>query len=141
MRRIPKEVLDALSTVPLFSACSKVELRMIANMGTEVAVPDGKAITEQGKPGREFCLIVEGAARCLVDGEQVATFGPGDFFGEMSLLDRGPRRATIISDGPTLLLVLDSTEFARLLDSSPSTAKKLLLAFAARQRANANLQH
>jgi len=139
MRRIPKEVVDALRAVPLFSACSKAELRTIVGLGAEATVPDGEVITEQGKPGREFCLIIDGAARCVVDSREVATLGPGDFFGEMSLLDRGPRHATIISEGLTHLLVLDSAEFSRLLDSSPSTAKKLLLAFAARQRANDSL--
>jgi CRP/FNR family transcriptional regulator, cyclic AMP receptor protein len=141
LNRVPKQVIENLSRVPLFAACTKAELRQIAQLGTEVAVADGTVVTEQGKPGFEFCLVMGGKARCLVDGTQVAVFGPGDFFGEMALLDRGPRHATVIADGALQLLVLDSREFSSLLDTSPSIAKKLLTSFAARERANASIRH
>src|SRR5579862_8377645 len=129
LNRVPKQVIENLARVPLFSTCTKGELRQIAQLGTEVAVPDGTAVTEQGKPGFEFCLVMGGKARCLVDGTQVAVFGPGDFFGEMALLDRGPRHATVVADGTLQLLVLDSREFSALLDTAPSIAKKLLTSF------------
>jgi CRP-like cAMP-binding protein len=141
LHRVPKQVLDNLARVPLFSTCSKAELRSIAQLGTEVPMADGKMVTEQGKPGFEFCLVMSGKARCLVDGTQVAEFGPGDFFGEMALLDHGPRHATVIANGPLQLLVLDAREFSALLDTSPSIAKKLLTSFAARERANASIRH
>ena len=138
---VPKKVIEMLGQVPLFSACTKAELRTIAGFGTRVPIGDGKTIIEQGKRGFEFFLIVAGKARCLVDGVQVATFGPGDFFGEMALLDRGPRHATVIAEGPVEVLVLDSREFDSLLEASPSIAKKLLVAFAARERQNASIRH
>ena len=141
LHRVPKQVLDSLARVPLFSTCTKAELRSIAQLGTEVAVADGTVITEQGKPGFEFCLVMGGKARCLVDGKQVAVFGTGDFFGEMALIDHGPRHATVIADGQLQLLVLDAREFSSLLDSAPSIMKKLLTAFAARERANASIRH
>jgi len=141
LNRVPKQVIENLARVPLFSACTKAELRQIAQLGTEVAVPDGTVVTEQGKPGFEFCLVMGGKARCLVDGRQVAVFGPGDFFGEMALLDHGPRHATVIADGQLQLIVLDSREFSALLDTAPSIAKKLLSSFAARERANASIRH
>ncbi|HTW99517.1 MAG TPA: cyclic nucleotide-binding domain-containing protein [Acidimicrobiales bacterium] len=134
MERVPAKVLDALAAVPLFSACSRVELRSISRLGTAVEARHGSLLTEQGSSGSEFCLLLAGKARCLVDGRQVAMLEAGDFFGEMALLDRGPRRATVVADGPVSLLVLDAREFGRLLDASPSIARKLLVAFAERTR-------
>jgi CRP-like cAMP-binding protein len=134
VRGIPKSVLDMLSAVPLFSTCTKSELRTIANLGTSVAVAGGSVLIEQGKPGREFFLLVKGSARCIVGGEQVATFGAGDFFGEMALLDRRPRNATVIASSDSEVLVLSGSEFRGLLDSAPTITKKLLLAVAERER-------
>jgi CRP/FNR family cyclic AMP-dependent transcriptional regulator len=140
MNRIPKEVLDDLRKVPLFANCTKDELREIVRLGTEAHVPDGRVLTEQGKPGSEFFLIRSGQVRCLVDGKEVALLGGGDFFGEMALLDKGPRHATVVADGPADLIVLDRREFSSLLDASPSITKRLLYSFAARQRANVSVQ-
>jgi CRP-like cAMP-binding protein len=137
---VPKAVVDMLKAVPLFSECSVKEIREIANVGTPVRVNDGKVLTEQGRPGLEFFLLIEGKARCLVDGAEVAQFGPGDFFGEMALLDHGPRHATVVADGQAELLVLNGAEFRVLLDASPSIAQKLLTALAQRERANATIR-
>ncbi len=131
---VPKAVLDMLSAVPLFSTCTKSELRTIANLGTQVEVAEGAVLTEQGKPGREFYLLIRGEARCEVDGEQVATFGPGDFFGEMAMLDRRPRNATVIVTAEAEVLVLSASEFNGLLGSAPTISKKVLAAAAARER-------
>jgi CRP/FNR family transcriptional regulator, cyclic AMP receptor protein len=138
-RGVPDAVIEMLHNVPLLSACNKKELRQIANLGTHVSVSDGAVLTEQGQPGREFFLLVHGAARCLVDGALVANFSSGAFFGEMALLDHGPRHATVIAEGPTELIVLNGSEFAALLDASPSITKKLLFALAERTRANATV--
>lgn len=138
-RGVPKAVIEMLGAVPLLSACSTRELREVANLGTQLPVDDGRVLTEQGKPGREFFLLTSGKARCLVDGVEVAHFGPGDFFGEMALLERGPRQATVVADGPAEVLVLDGREFDRLLDTAPSIARKLLKAVAERERANATV--
>ncbi|HET6965284.1 MAG TPA: cyclic nucleotide-binding domain-containing protein [Acidimicrobiales bacterium] len=139
-RGIPKSVLDMLRKVPLFSGCNQKELQEIANIGTELSVREGSTLTEQGQPGREFFLLVDGKARCLIDGAEVARFGPGDFFGEMALLEHGPRHATVITEGPTEVLVLDSREFSRLLDTAPSIARKLLAELAQRERAGTDLR-
>ena len=139
-RGAPKELIQMLHSVPLLSACNKKELRQIANLGTRISVADGVVLTEQGKPGREFFLLMSGGARCLVNGSLVTNFSPGDFFGEMALLDRGPRHATVTAEGQTDLIVLDGTEFSTLLDASPSITRKLLFAFAERERANATVR-
>jgi len=134
-RGVPRQVLEMLAAVPLFSACSKAELRRIVGLGTSVTVAPGTTLTTQGAVGREFFLVTSGTARCFRDGMLVARFGPGDFFGEMALLDQAPRTATIVADEPMELLVLDAREFDSLIDDAPSIARKLLKALAARQRA------
>ena len=138
-RGVPKAVVEMLQAVPLLSACNTRELREVANLGTRLPVPDGKVLIEQGRPGREFFLLTAGKARCLVDGAEVAQFGPGDFFGEMALLEQGPRHATVVAEGAGEVLVLDGREFDRLIDASPSIARKLLKAVAERERANASI--
>jgi CRP-like cAMP-binding protein len=140
-RGVPKQVLEMLAEVPLFSACSRQELREIAGLGTSAQVEAGATLTKQGAVGREFFLVTKGSARCLRDGKFIARFGPGDFFGEMALLDRAPRTATIVADEPMELLVLDSREFEAMLEDAPSIARKLLKALAVRQRAVSALQH
>ena len=139
-RGIPKSVIDMLKAVPLLSECTSAELRQIASLGSELPVADGRVLTEQGRPAREFFLLMEGKARCLINGTEVAQFGPGDFFGEMALLEHGPRHATVVADGPGQVLVLDGREFDTLLDTSPSIARKLLKALAERERANATMR-
>jgi CRP-like cAMP-binding protein len=138
---VPKEVIEMLKQVPLFSGCNTAELRKIANLGTPLQFPEGTKMTEQGKPAFEFFLMVDGKARCEIDGRKVADFGPGDFFGEMALLDKGTRRATVTTEGPVDVMVLDSSEFSGLLDSSPSIARKLLVELATRERTNADIHH
>jgi CRP/FNR family transcriptional regulator, cyclic AMP receptor protein len=139
-RGVSKERIEMLAAVPLLSACTKKELRQIAGLCTEVMVTDGEVLTEQGRSAREFFLVLDGQARCLVDATPVASFGPGDYFGEMALLDDGPRHATVIAEGPMDVLVLESREFWRLLNAAPSIAKKLLVTLARRERANATIR-
>jgi len=128
-----------LASVPLLSGCNKKELRQIVNLGTKVKVRDGEVLTKQGRPGREFFMVLDGKAQCLVDEAKVASFGPGDYFGEMALLDQGPRHATVIAEGPMNVLVLESREFWALLERAPSISKKLLVTLAQRERANATI--
>ena len=139
-RGVSKAEIELLAAVPLLSACSEKELRQIRGLCTAVKVRDGETLTKQGRSGREFFLVIHGRSRCLVDGTEVASFGPGDYFGEMALLDGGPRHATVIADGPMDVLVLESREFWRLLDAAPSIARKLLVVLAQRERANAAIR-
>ena len=137
---VPAKVIKMLKGVPLLSACTARELQMVGNLGTMIEVDEGSVLTRQGTVGREFFLLVDGKAGCSIDGKRVATFGPGDFFGEMALLDRGPRHATVTVEGAGRVLVLDGREFSRLLDASPSIARKLLTALAERERMNATIR-
>jgi CRP-like cAMP-binding protein len=110
-RGVPKAIIEMLHQVPLLTTCTRAELRQIANLGAHLSMPDGKVLIQQGKPGREFFLLLGGKALCYVDGELMATFQTGDFFGEMALLKKGPRQATVVVDGGADLLVLDGREF------------------------------
>jgi CRP-like cAMP-binding protein len=123
-----------LARVPLFAACTPAELRSIANLGTQVSVADGTELTRQGRPGREFFLLVDGEARCVVDGELVSLLHGGEFFGEMSLLDSRPRSATVVATSSTTVIAFDVSEFHALLESSPSTNQKIHDAAALRDR-------
>lgn len=118
----------------LFSACSASQLRTIRRAVEEVEVPAGRVLVEEGSVGREFFFILEGTAAVRTKGRRVTTLGPGQYFGELALLDRKPRSATVTSETPMRLLVLDQRRFNGLLDSVPALSHKLLVAMAQRLR-------
>ncbi len=130
--RIPKEQVDLLKAVPLFSSCSHHELRAIAQLGTPVEAEEGAYLTEDGHPGREFFLVLEGTASCQVHGKEVNRFGPGDYFGELALLHGGLRTADVVAVTPMELLVLDAREFRSMLTTTPSIGVKMLAHLAER---------
>jgi len=135
-RKSKNAKVELLGGVPLFSACSKRELSRIASLADEVDVPEGKVLTREGDQGREFFVVVEGQARVMVgDRGRVSALGPGASFGEMSLLDQGPRSATVEAETDMQLLVLDARSFSSLLNEVPSVARKVLAAMAGRLRA------
>ena len=127
--------MELLRGVSLFSACSKRELSRIASLADQIEVPKGRVLTREGESGSEFFVIVEGQARVIVGQRgRVSPLGPGASFGEMSLLDRGPRTATVEAETDMQLLVLDARSFSSLLAEVPSVARKVLAAMAARLR-------
>jgi CRP-like cAMP-binding protein len=125
---------EYLSTVPLFSALSKSDLRSVVKASDDLDVFAGRELVTEGQPGREFFLILEGTATVRRRGRKVATLGPGQFFGELSLLDRGARSATVEAATNLRLLVLDRQAFMGLLESVPGFAAKLLVGMAQRLR-------
>ena len=129
---IPKQQIDLLKGVPLFSSCSQGELRAIAQLGTPVEAEEGAYLTEDGQPGREFFLVLEGSASCRSKGKQVNRFGPGDYFGELALLHGGRRTADVVAVTPMELLVLDVREFRSMLMTTPSIGVKMLAHLAER---------
>jgi CRP/FNR family transcriptional regulator, cyclic AMP receptor protein len=134
LRKIPQDVLEAIRSIPLFSDCNTKELREVARLGTPTMMSVGTTIAREGSTGRELLVVLSGEATCRSKGRKLARFGPGDFFGEMSLLDHGPRSATVVADSDMELLVLESREFRRLIEASPSIAWKVLGTMAARLR-------
>ena len=132
MARGKDDKLDQLAQVRLFSACNKKELGLIGKASDEIAVPAGKILCEQGKPGFEFYLILDGQSTVKRNGKKVAALGAGQYFGELSLLTRYPRNATVVADTEMELLVLGQREFSGLLDEVPGMAHKILAAMAER---------
>ena len=126
--------LEQLAKVRLFASCTKKELTQIGRASTEASVPAGKVLCEEGTPGHEFFLVLDGQATVRRNGRKVATYAPGASFGEMALLDRGPRSATVTADTDMSLLVIGQREFSGVLDEIPALAHKLLSVMAARLR-------
>lgn len=122
--------LDHLSQVGLFSAMSRRDLQRIARASDELAIDEGRVLMEQGARGRECFVLLEGTATVRRNDRKVATLGPGDHFGELALLDGGPRTATVVADTPLRVLVLGQREFAGVLDEVPGLAQKVMASLA-----------
>jgi CRP-like cAMP-binding protein len=126
--------IDHLQEVPLFAACSRKDLQLVAKRAEDIRVPGGKTIISEGETGHEFFVILEGTARITRHGRKVATIGPGAAFGELALLEKAPRNSTIVAETDMELVVLGQREFAGLIDEVPGFARKLLAGMAHRLR-------
>jgi CRP/FNR family transcriptional regulator, cyclic AMP receptor protein len=118
----------------LFAGCGTKELRKVEQIGTRLQVPAGRRLTRAGDQGREVVVVLAGVASCEIDSKVVATFAEGDFFGEVAVLDGGPRTATVVARTDMDLLILDRFEFETLVKASPEVAHRLLQAMARRLR-------
>lgn len=127
----PKEQM--LKQVPLFSACSDKELSRIAALVDETDRPAGAVLVREGQAGNEAFVITSGQAKATLNGRELATLGPGDAVGEMSLLDNAPRSATVTAESDVHLLVLTHQTFDQLVSETP-VAKALLRSLAQRLR-------
>ncbi len=127
-----KDYLEALARVPMFSACAKKELEQIARQAEALDVPEGEILIEQGASGRDFFVIVDGKASVTRDGKNVATLGPGDFFGELALLDKSPRNATVTAASRMSVYLLTQPSFHGLLSTIPSLSHKVMVGMARR---------
>ena len=137
-----KDALTKLASVPIFEGLSKRELDAIYRVAKEIDFEPGHAILEEGSTGVGFHLILDGRADVVVGGRKRATLGPGDYFGEMSLLDGGPRSATVRTATRVRTLALTSWAFLPLLDKNPSIAKKMLVELSRRLRSlEKSVQH
>jgi CRP-like cAMP-binding protein len=127
--------VERLSEVQLFSSCTKRDLSRIAALVEEIDAPAGLVLMRQGDPGREAFVIADGRAKVTIRGRRGVKLGPGDCFGEMALLHRAPRSATVTAETDMRLFVLGSREFSHLIDTVPSVARQVLAALAERVRA------
>jgi CRP-like cAMP-binding protein len=121
-----KDHLRHLGSVPLFSSCSQKELQRIAKAGTDVTMTAGSVIVDQGQTGREAFVLMSGTVTVRRNGRKIASLGPGAILGELSLLDHGPRTATVTCDTECELFVLDQRHFTAVLDEVPSIGTKVL---------------
>lgn len=126
--------IDALRHVPLFGECTANELDAIGRLSTPLPVRAGQELCTEGRIGREFVVLVEGEALVSKRSGWSRTAGPGAFFGELSLLDDGPRTATVTMTTDGLVLAMSSTEFRALLRSVPEIAIRMLPVLARRLR-------
>jgi CRP/FNR family cyclic AMP-dependent transcriptional regulator len=126
--------LELLRRVPLFAGCKNNALEQIERLADEVDVPDGYTLIREGTFGEQFFLIVQGRVRIERGGQTIRTLGPGEYLGEISLIDKGRTTATATTDGPARLFVLSHREFNSLLDQSPAIRLEIMRALASRVR-------
>lgn len=126
--------LDHLRQVSLFEGCTNKELQAIAKAGDEITMTAGTIIVDQGQLGREAFVVLDGQVTVKRGGRKITTMGPGAVVGELSLLDHGPRTATVVCDTDCVLFVLDQRHFRGVLESNSSFTMKLLAALAGRIR-------
>jgi CRP-like cAMP-binding protein len=126
--------VDNLRNVPLFTSCTNKDLEKIAKAGDEVSMKAGSLIVDQGQTGREAFVVLSGSVLVRRNGKKVATLGPGTIVGELSLLDHGPRTATVVCETDCTFLLLDQRAFLGVVDEVPALAHKLLASLAGRIR-------
>jgi CRP-like cAMP-binding protein len=133
MARITQDLkIAALARAPLFRDCSKRELQQVARLADDLEVPAGTVLTREGDFGHEFFVLVDGAVEFTRGGRTLAPDGPTEFFGEISLIERTRRMATVTATTDARLFVLAEREFHTLLDENPRLERKVLLALARR---------
>ena len=132
---------DPLSRVPIFSGLGAKERQKVRNMLTGLNVEAGHVLVREGTYGHEFFIVESGTAKVERDGVLLAEIGPGDFQGEISLLDGGLRTATVTSTSPMALLVASHREFTSLLDRAPTIARQMLPALVTRLRGLSDDHH
>ncbi len=124
--------VEALRRAPLFEGLGKKELEQLARTTDDLDVPAGKVLCREGETGAEFFVIVEGEVEVTSGGETLARLGPGDFFGEIALVEQTKRTATVTALTPLRFFVLTSQAFWTMVDASPGVERTILRALAKR---------
>jgi CRP/FNR family cyclic AMP-dependent transcriptional regulator len=118
--------IELLKKVPLFAGCSKSELRELAKTADELDLREGTVLTREGRPGREFFVLIDGTADVRKKGKKIADLGPGDWLGEIALITDSPRTATVTATSPVDVLVITDRRFRSVVETMPSIALKVL---------------
>ena len=118
--------IELLKKVPLFAGCSKNELRQLAKVADELDLREGTVLTREGRPGREFFVLIDGTAEVRKKSKKIADLGPGDWFGEIALITDSPRTATVTATSPLDVLVITDRRFRSVVETMPSIALKVL---------------
>ena len=124
--------IELLRRIPLFEQCSSKELAELATAADEIDLPAGRTLTREGLTGKEFVVLAEGIADVESEGKLVNTLGPGDFFGEISLVTGMPRTATVTTRSPARLVVFTVPAFRSLLGRAPRIRRRVVAAAALR---------
>jgi CRP/FNR family transcriptional regulator, cyclic AMP receptor protein len=129
----PQESTDErLARVPLFDGLSKKQLSRVSSLMTPLDLKAGTVLARQGEVGREFLILLEGQVEVARDGKIIAVRGPGDFIGEIALLDNRPRTATVTARTDVVVEVLNRGEFASLLAEAPELSSQVMATMARR---------
>jgi CRP/FNR family cyclic AMP-dependent transcriptional regulator len=126
------EKVELLKRTALFAHCTKAELIEVALSADEREAAEGDRLTEEGRRGREFFVLVEGAVAVRGGGRKLADLGPGDWFGEIAILTYRPRTATVTAISPVRLLVISDGAFRRVVETTPRIALSVLRSVAER---------
>jgi CRP-like cAMP-binding protein len=124
--------IELIKSVPLFSELSRRHLEDVAGIADEIDLREGKELTKEGRPGREFFVLVEGNADVKKGSRRINTLAGGDFFGEIALVTKRPRTATVVATSPVRALVITDRSFRTLLERQPEIQAKVMSALAAR---------
>ncbi len=128
------QYIARLKSVPLFAQLAKKELDGLVRQADHLRYPARHEVIREGAPGEEFWLVIEGTLSVVRGGSTVATLGPGDWFGELAVIDPGPRDATITAKTPVELMVISRRQFWTTLQSSPTLMRKVIIGLARRLR-------
>ena len=131
--------VNLIKSAPLFSECSRKHLNEIAEIADEIDLREGKELTKEGRPGREFFVLIDGTADVKRGNRRINQMGAGDFFGEISLITQRPRTATVVATSPVRALVITDRSFRQLLEHQPEIQGKVMSAVAARLGPEENL--
>ena len=124
--------IQRLRAVPLFSSLAKRELDLLVRQSDSLRYPPRYRVVREGSPGEAFWLVIEGELAVHRGGRQVATLGPGDYFGELAVIDPAPRDATVVASTPVELMVLGRGRFWATVEGSPALMRKLMVGLARR---------
>jgi len=141
LHRMSDAKTEALSRVPLFAQLSKRELEFVASRADEVDAPAGKRLTTQGELGDSFYILLAGEAEVEIDGKPRRTMKTGDFFGEISMLDRGLATATVTCSTNARLMVMSHAQFRDAIKASDPLLVQVLAAMGDRLRADMHAKH
>ena len=128
------DLISHLGEVPLFSKCSRRDLQTVIKHVEVLALHGGAQVISQGQAGDAFYVLLEGAAVVRRNGRKVGELGPGDYFGELALLDPAPRNADVVAAGDVEVARLDAGSFRTMLRSVPAMNERLLAGLARRIR-------
>jgi CRP/FNR family transcriptional regulator, cyclic AMP receptor protein len=127
--------VELLRRVPLFGGMDDAALAEVAGIAEEIEAPAGTALTHEGRHEGYFFIVVAGSVKITRSGRAINLMGPGDFLGEVALLDGGPRTATAVAEVPSTLLRITNEDFFRLVDGSANVRAAVLAAAGSRLRA------
>ena len=134
---VPDPKIERLGKVPLFAKLGKRELEFLAGEMDEVSLTPGQTLITEGQPTGAFFILTSGHVHIIRKGKPAARLGPGDFFGEIGMLDQGPATATVVTEGPAETMVLSHAQFRDAIKGNDKLAIQVIAAMAERLRENA----